>query len=235
MTAILTNRASFERPSLVREEVYQHLREAVLGGEFSPGERLAESELAARLGVSRTPVREALMRLTQDKLLETEANKGVRMRSVNAQEARDTYLVRGELDGLAAALAASAHTPQDADTLQAALSALEQTAPGDYRQQTLLDLAFHRSVVEAAHNSVLAALSRDLEVRVALIKHQTRSFNAYPATHAQHSAIAQAVLNRDPQAARQAAETHVATFAELVMREFESLPSHLPAPNEEPQ
>lgn len=104
--------------------MYGHLRRAVLDGEIAPGERLGEVELGERLGVSRTPIREALARLTQDGLLVAEANKGVRVRTVSAREARDTYVVREELDGLAAALAAQAHTPADAVSLRAALEAL---------------------------------------------------------------------------------------------------------------
>ncbi|WP_394649023.1 GntR family transcriptional regulator, partial [uncultured Deinococcus sp.] len=92
--------ALFERPTLVRDEVYEHLRRAVLDGELVPGERLGEAELCERLGVSRTPIREALMRLTQDGLLVAEANKGVRVRRVSAAEAQGAYVVREELDGL---------------------------------------------------------------------------------------------------------------------------------------
>ncbi len=215
---------AFERPTLVREGVYLHLREAILGGEFLPGERLGEVELGARLGVSRTPIREALMRLTQDGLIDTEANKGVRVRRLDVQEVGETYVVREELDGLAAALAAQHHTPGDARALRLALTQLdhasESAAPGDYREQTLLDLAFHRSIVDAAHNAVLRSLARDLEVRVSLIKHQTRNYNAYVHTHDQHAAILEAVLARDAEAARQAARQHVRTFAALVMSDL---------------
>ena len=207
----------FERPGLVRDGVYGHLRRAVLDGEFAPGERLGEVELGERLGVSRTPIREALMRLTQDGLLVSEANKGVRVRTVSAAEARDTYVVREEFDGLAAALAAQAHTPEDAETLRAALNTL-QTAPGtDYRQQTRLDLAFHAAVTLSAHNAALVELARGLEQRVALIKHQTRTYNAHPDTARQHAAILEAVLARDAAAAREAARLHVRTFGQLVL------------------
>ncbi|GAA5532040.1 GntR family transcriptional regulator [Deinococcus aluminii] len=209
---------SFERPTLVRDGVYGHLRRAVLDGEIAPGERLGEAELGERLGVSRTPIREAIMRLTQEGLLVAEANKGVRVRTVSAAEARDTYVVREELDGLAAALAAQAHSEADAQTLRAALNALNAAPGGDYREQTRLDLAFHQGVALAAHNAALADLARGLEQRVALIKHQTRTYNAHPDTEAQHAAILQAILARDADTARAAARTHVRTFAALVMQ-----------------
>ncbi|MEW6421011.1 MAG: GntR family transcriptional regulator [Deinococcota bacterium] len=210
--------ASFERPTLVRDGVYGHLRRAVLDGELAPGERLGEAELGERLGVSRTPIREAIMRLTQEGLLVAEANKGVRVRTVSATEARETYVVREELDGLAASLAAQAHTEDDAAMLRAALGALNAAQGSDYREQTRLDLAFHQAVTLAAHNAALAELARGLEQRVALIKHQTRTYNAHPDTQAQHAAILEAILARDAASARAAARTHVRTFAALVLQ-----------------
>lgn len=208
---------SFERPTLVRDGVYDHLRRAVLDGDFLPGERLGEAELGQRLGVSRTPVREAVMRLTQEGLLVAEANKGVRVRQVSAEEARATYVVREELDGLAAALAAANHTAEDARHLEEALARLGAARTEDYRVQTRLDLAFHAAVTAAAHNLPLAELARGLEQRVALIKHQTRTYNAHPDTAAGHAAILAAVLSRDAEAAREAARRHVRTFAPLVL------------------
>ncbi|MFK7603008.1 GntR family transcriptional regulator [Deinococcus sp. SM5_A1] len=211
---------AFARPVLVRDGVYEHLRRAVLDGEIAPGERIGEVELGERLGVSRTPIREAIMRLTQDGLLMGSANKGVRVRTVTAQEARDTYAVREELDGLGAALAAAAHTAADAAALRAALGEINAARDGDYRQQTRLDLGFHRAITGAAHNAALGDLARNLEQRVALIKHQTRTYNAHPDTAAQHAAILKAVLDRDAAAAREAARLHVRTFAALVVNEM---------------
>lgn len=207
----------FTRPTLIRESVYDHLRDAILNGEFQPAERLGEVELTERLGVSRTPIREAIQRLTQDGLLESTPGRGVRIRVVSALEARDAYLVRETLDGLAASLAARAYTPAHAEALEATLLELEAANQDDYREQTRLDLAFHRRLAQAAQNQPLLDLARDLEQRVALVKHQTRIYNSHPQTAAQHRAILRAVLDRDPDAAREAAMLHVRTFAGLVM------------------
>jgi len=216
----------FTRPTLIRESVYDHLRDAILNGEFQPAERLGEVELTERLGVSRTPIREAIQRLTQDGLLESTPGRGVRIRVVSAAEARDTYLVRETLDGLAAALAAQHHTPAQATTLERTLRDLEAASSDDYREQTRLDLAFHRHIAQAAHNVPLLDLARDLEQRVALVKHQTRVYNSHPQTAAQHRAILRAVLDRDETAAREAAALHVRTFAALVMDNLGETPTH---------
>lgn len=207
----------FTRPTLIRENVYDHLRNAILNGEFQPAERLGEVELTERLGVSRTPIREAIGRLTQDGLLEGTPGRGVRIRVVSAHEAQSAYVVRETLDGLAAALAATAHTDADAGALEATLRELEAASSEDYREQTRLDLTFHRRIAQAAHNLPLLDLARDLEQRIALVKHQTRVYNSHPQTAAQHRTILQAVLARDQEAAREAAALHVRTFAALVM------------------
>ena len=207
----------FTRPTLIRESVYDHLRDAILNGEFQPAERLGEVELTEKLGVSRTPIREAIGRLTQDGLLEGTPGRGVRIRVVSVHEAQSAYVVRETIDGLAAALAAHAHTDTDAGALEATLRGLETASSEDYREQTRLDLAFHRRIAQAAHNLPLLDLARDLEQRIALVKHQTRIYNSHPQTAAQHRAILKAVLARDQEAARRSAALHVRTFAALVM------------------
>lgn len=222
----------FERPKLIRDGVYKHLRQAVLTGKLPPGQHLAETELGEQLGVSRTPIREALQRLVQDGLLVAQANKGVRVRQLSAYEAKEIYVVRQELDALAAALAAEHHTADDAQALQQALEQLEHANQQDYRTQTQLDLAFHAQITAAAHNHTLSELSRDLEQRIALIKHQTQTYNAHPDTKAQHTTLLQAILKRDTHSAREAARQHVRTFAELILQELaaEFKPNH-PNPN----
>ncbi|ADV67014.1 GntR family transcriptional regulator [Deinococcus maricopensis] len=220
----------FERPALIRDEVYGHLRDLIVRGELTPGEKLAEIDLCARLGVSRTPIREAIQRLVQEGLLDASANRGVRVRRVTAQEARDAYRVRETLDGLAAELAAHHHTPEDARDLQTALGTLD-AAPDDYRTQTQLDLAYHAVITRAARNPVLADLARTLEHRVALIKHQTRTYNAHPDTRTQHHAILDAILARDGQRARDAAQAHVRTFAALALHDLEHPDAAQETPN----
>jgi DNA-binding GntR family transcriptional regulator len=216
---------AFQKPRPLASEVYAHLRSAILDGEYLPAERLGEVELTARLGVSRTPVREALLRLGQAGLLEVLPGRGARVRVISQEEARGVYVVRATLDALAAELAAVHHTPADADALVTALAVLEAAQGREYREQTRLDLAYHRAITQAGHNAPLADLARDLEHRVALIKHQTRRYNAHPQTSAQHRALLDAILARDPAAARQAATLHVQTFAVLVQAEL-AAPQH---------
>jgi len=210
----------FERPGLIREEVYTHLRRAVLEGQFEGGAKLSELELSERLEVSRTPIREALHKLAQEGLLEQSANKSVRVRRVSSAEALETYAVREVLDALAARTAALEHTDADADLLEGALNQLE--APNtDALEQTRLDMAFHRAIARASHNGVLIEGLARLEGALALVKVQTRTYNARLETRPQHRAILEAILKRDTEQAALHASLHVRTFAPLVVAELE--------------
>ena len=210
----------FERPTLIREEVYTHLRRAVLEGQFEGGAKLSELELSERLEVSRTPIREALHKLAQEGLLEQSANKSVRVRRVSSGEALETYAVREVLDALAARTAALEHTATDAALLEAALFQLEASGT-DALEQTRLDMAFHRAIARASHNRTLIEGLARLEGALALVKVQTRTYNARPETGPQHRAILEAILKRDGEQAALQATLHVRTFAPLVVVELE--------------
>lgn len=210
----------FNKPGLIREEVYSHLKNAILEGDFVTGEKLAELELVERLGVSRTPIREAMQRLTQEGLLESVANKSVRVRKIGVQEARETYAVREILDALAAKTAALMSNTQDLERLVLALERLENAGDQPFKTQTKLDLAFHREIAKASHNAVLLEHLTALEYKVALIKQRTQTYNAAPETASQHRAILEAILARDADRAAQAAALHVRTFAPLVIAEL---------------
>lgn len=217
----------FERPNLIREQVYSHLRRAVLEGQFAGGTKLSELELVGQLEVSRTPIREALQKLTQEGLLEGSANRSVRVRQVSSGEARETYAVREVLDALAARTAALEHTSEDAVLLQNALHALEH-APDDFQIQTQLDLAFHQAIARASHNTVLMESLARLEGTLSLVKVQTRTYNARPETRPQHRAILEAILQRDAEQAALEAALHVRTFAPLVVAELERVQNSNP-------
>ena len=96
----------FQRPSSVREAAYGHLRDSILRGSLLPGTRISEPNLAEQLGISRTPVREALQRLSQEGLVELTPAKGARVRVLSAEEVREVYEARAMLEGEAARLAA---------------------------------------------------------------------------------------------------------------------------------
>jgi len=210
-----------QRPNLVREAAYERLKELIVGGRLQPGERLSEPALAGSLGVSRTPVREALQRLAQEGLVEVQPGRGARVRTLTPAEVAEVYEVRALIEGEAAGRAAGRCDEAGLTRLEEALAELESAAPGDYAAQIAADARFHSLLVAAAGNGVLERLFHDLDSALALTRQYSRDLNQTPETRQQHHAITAAIRRRDPEAARAAAILHVLAFKDTVLRRIE--------------
>ena len=213
----------FARPNLVRDEVYDHIKTEILTGKLSSGERLGEIALAERLGVSRTPVREAVQRLVQDGLVEVEANKGARVRALSIAQIEETYAVREALDGLAARLAAEHRTDADLNRMRDALDKLETSPSGAYLEQVGIDLEFHAAIAGASRNTVLDGVLRGISETVTRVKQLTRETNQTKETRTDHHAILTAIQKRDPDAAERTARVHVRRFQTLVIGQIQEV------------
>ncbi|WP_117237567.1 GntR family transcriptional regulator [Thermus sediminis] len=207
----------FRRPNQVREAVYGHLRGLLLSGRFAPGERLSEPLLAKELGVSRTPVREALMRLAEEGLVELVPGKGARVRVFTPEEVEEVYGARALLEGEAAREAALRATPWELSQLEAALKAIDEAPEGDYPEQMRRDLEFHRTLVRLSGNKTLYGLYEDLLATLALVRSAVPMLSQEEATRREHQAILEALRARDPEGARRAVEAHVFRFRDLVV------------------
>jgi DNA-binding GntR family transcriptional regulator len=207
------------------DEIAFRLQAAILDGEFPPGTHLQQDELCARFGVSRTPVREALRKLQAQHLVDLVPNKGATVRTPTKTELAEVYVLRAELEGFAAQLAAPNITPEGLAALQfaedasgeavAALEAgmLESAGPTSFNTRiTLANEAFHDTVHAAAGNArlrqYLAELQnffpKDYVWRAVRSADEARSLNVDD-----HAAIRAALADRDGSRARRAMEAHV--------------------------
>ncbi|GIW29205.1 MAG: GntR family transcriptional regulator [Meiothermus sp.] len=214
--------AQFQRPHSVREAAYAHLRGAILMGALLPGARISEPGLAQELGVSRTPVREALQRLAQEGLVELLPGKGARVRVLSAEEVREVYDVRALLEGEAAALAAQNATEDELSRLERLLQALDVLPKEAYAQQMQVDFDFHTALIEAAHNKTLARIYADLRSSLTLVRSFQQTLSQHPKTRQQHRAILSALKARNPAEAAEAARAHVRYFRDLVMQSLQA-------------
>ncbi|GIW31200.1 MAG: GntR family transcriptional regulator [Meiothermus sp.] len=214
--------AQFQRPHSVREAAYSHLRGAILTGSLLPGARISEPGLAQELGISRTPVREALQRLAQEGLVELLPGKGARVRVLSAEEVREVYDVRALLEGEAAALAAQNATEAELDRLERLLQVLEALPKEAYAQQMQVDFDFHTALIEAAHNKTLARIYADLRSSLTLVRSFQQTLSQHPKTRQQHQAILSALKARNPAEAAEAARAHVRHFRDLVMQSLQA-------------
>jgi DNA-binding GntR family transcriptional regulator len=134
---------------------YQRLRELILSGELEPGAVINQEILAKRIGISTTPLREALRRLKQSGMVELGAHKDARVATLNAEEARDLLELRRSLDPLAVGLAAERRTKADIAGMRAALTGLQPLPGHPEVSQLIAHRRFHTTVYEASHNDLL--------------------------------------------------------------------------------
>ena len=192
--------------------VGEAIEEMIVSGELTAGDRINESALASRLGVSRGPIREACRRLEEAGLLESATNQGVFVREMTLEEARDLYEVRGALSGLAGRLIVERASASAVSDLRARVDAMDAVARvNDFSTYYGLNLAFHGALIDAAANPALTHSYRSIANQLHLFRRrglvQTGSLMV---SNAEHHEIVDAILARDTDAAEQAMRRHVA-------------------------
>lgn len=134
---------------------YTRLRDGILSGEFEPGTVLQQAMLAKTIGISTTPLREAMRRLMSEGLVELDAHRDARVSSLTAEEARDLLEVRISLDPLAASLAAQRRTKDDIRRMRETLGQIEPLRSNPSVYDLRSHRAFHTAIYEASHNDLL--------------------------------------------------------------------------------
>lgn len=205
-------------PTVVRsfsyDQVYRLLRRALLTRQIVPGTRLVEVEVAARLGVSRTPVREALRRLESDGVVVRRRGGGLEAAAMTASEVRDLFLVRGALDRLAARLASERASKSDWDLVRSAVAAMGAAiAEHGQASEEFHDhhLSVHAAIYELAFGPRLSAVMRSSvlhSVEMAADLSYSVPHTTSPAL-AQHEQLVAELACGDPQRAEAAADAHV--------------------------
>lgn len=139
-----------------RDLVRNRIREAILGGEFSPGEHLNEVDMAVRFGVSATPVREAFRELEQTGLIVVVPHRGAVVRSLTHQDLAEMYSLRAHLERFAVHVALPRLVDEDFDELERVVDEMEKEArAGNVSLMVEIDVAFHRLIVERADHRLL--------------------------------------------------------------------------------
>ena len=134
---------------------YRQVRDRILSGELQPGAVIQQRELASRIGISTTPLREALRRLKSEGLVELDAHRDARISPLRGEEARDLLEMRKSLDPLAAGLAAQRRTNADIQAIRAALALIEPLPTPPAVSQLVAHRNFHAAIYRASHNDLL--------------------------------------------------------------------------------
>lgn len=218
------------RKGLLVEEATKILREAMLSGKLEPGQRLVQSTLGETLGISRTPLREALFALAREGLVTISDSRRVRVTSLEPHEAAQIYEVRETLEGLAARLAASRANSTDLRRLRNVLEKMATCVEnGDARSWIELNTEFHQIIADATGNghlkNILTLTSRSLHMFYPMLwLNPERPKGAL----AEHLELYGAIADGDAVRAEELARTHVFRTSQLAAK---ALNPHQPIDN----
>jgi DNA-binding GntR family transcriptional regulator len=214
-----TGVAPLRRRRLV-DDATQTLRDAILNGRLPAGARLRQMDLAGRLGISRTPIRDALGRLHQEGLIELLPRGGVRVVLLDLDEAVELYDLREVLDGLASRLAARHASAETIARLEKALARMAQCVERqDANQWFPAHVAFHDAIFRAAGHRRLLGLASLVRLSIRhfhplLLKAEHRLRDAY----GEHREILAAIRARDAEGAERLGRAHIVNAREIVLK-----------------
>jgi len=206
--------ANGQRP--LSDTAYESLRHAIYSGRFRPGERMHEGELAAWLGISRTPLREALNRLHGDGLLAAAPRRGLIVTQLERNEIAALYSVREVLEGLAGRLAAQNASAAEIDAMRELLKQQARTGKDDGAALARLNRRFREMVHLATRNRFLITALETFETPVAVLPSPAFATSGHGATSLKdHADLLKAIEKRDGDRAAELSETHMRAMARL--------------------
>lgn len=202
----------------LRDVVFNTLREAILRGDLQPGERLMELQLADKLGVSRTPIREAIRMLEQEGLAVTMPRKGAEVAGMTLKDMEDVLEIREALDDLAVRIACDKITDEQLKHLTDVKEEFEEsTKTGDVKKIAQADVNFHDVIYEATGNVKLVTLLSNLREQVYRYRVEyIKDPNNYPKLMKEHESIVEGLRSHDKQAVTLAMQEHVRNQAVAV-------------------
>ncbi|HPU78479.1 MAG TPA: GntR family transcriptional regulator [Thermosynergistes sp.] len=194
-----------------REAAFEKIKEAIIKGHFKPGEKLVEQTLAQEMGVSRTPVREAIRRLEAEGFVVSIPRKGVVVSRADKEEIVQLYSIRAELEGLAARWAIENADEDDMRKLDEAISRMEETAAsGDLDGVVQSNALFHDAIAQASKSRILCTLLKTLQDNIQRFRFQSLHLPGRPvAALAEHKEIVAAIKEKKAEEADRLLKEHL--------------------------
>lgn len=204
----------------LRETVCEVLRNAIKRGILEPGERLMEVQLAEELGISRTPVREAIRKLEQEGYVIMMPRRGTYVSSLSVHDVKEIFEIRSALETLAAVLATMRIEPEELDKLRALLTEIEgHIKNNDMDKIVATDIEFHGLLYQVSRNERLVAIISNLMEQLARFRTLSMSYpGRLQETLAEHRAMVEAIAAGNEDAAREAAERHMEQAEETLLK-----------------
>lgn len=201
-------------PTTKNDYAYTEIRRRILLGELAAGTAIPQAVIAAELGLSTTPLREAIRRLSAEGLVEVTAHRDARVTPVTVEEARHLYEVREHLDPLATRLAAQRRTDSEVVEIERRLEALSPLHATSDLDGLLAHRAFHRAIYHAGHNPILSTTLDQLwdkadRYRVVTLQHSAASTSDRERVAAEHQALYEAVRDQREDDACDVMRSHI--------------------------
>ena len=205
----------------LREMVYEELKIQILTGAIVPGTRMMEVDLAEEMGVSRTPIREAIRKLEKEGLVTIEPRRGAYASRISTQDMVEILEVRQDLEGLAAFFAATRMKDDEMDELRKIAARYnEAVAAGSMQDMIRYDTQFHRLIVDSCNNKILVNMVEQLQELVLRFRYiYYDNFRRAENMPEEHREIIEAIESGDEVRARAAADVHIDRLKQLVIEE----------------
>jgi len=219
MSDNLFNQDGAEKYSL-RGKIFNILRQKILDGKYLPGDSLIETKLAEELGVSRTPIREAIRQLELEGLVDSIPNKGVIVRGISAKDIEDIYTIRTMLEGLAARWAVEKISNQELENLKNNFELMEfYTAKGDIEQIAKLNTQFHEIIFKATKSGILQHILTDFQYYVQWARYYSLKSPGRPLeTLEEHRKIVGALYSKNPDNAEKYVNEHIINSSRNIVK-----------------
>lgn len=203
----------------LREIVFEVLRESILSGKFAANERLMETQLAEEMGVSRTPVREAIRKLELEGLVVMVPRRGAYVASMSVRDISETFEIRSALEGLAAKLAVERISPEELDAMELTVLRMSKYIDGK-ELDTLIDIdeEFHDTLVRASRNQRLAQMISTLREQIKRFRRASLSSEQRrKLILGEHRQILEAISERNGELAQQLVLEHISNSEDRLL------------------
>ena len=206
----------------LRDVVFNTLRQAILTGELKPGERLMEIHLANKLGVSRTPIREAIRKLELEGLVIMIPRRGAEVAQITEKSMNDVLEVRRAMDALCVELACERISEQELKALGDACQAFEEAVKGsDIKIIAQADVAFHDIIVQATGNLRLVQLVNNLSEQMYRYRFEyLKDASRHQSLIEEHRLIYGSIIKKDKEEASKAAKLHIDNQEKAIMHQI---------------
>lgn len=208
----------------LREIVFEELRSLILTGRIEPGTRMMEIELADEMGVSRTPIREAIRKLEEEGLVIIEPRKGAYVSEISIPDIVNILEVRENLDGLAAFFAAQRISESGKERLHEVYEQFNKAVEGGNMDEMIkYDTLFHKIIVDETQNSYLVNIMERIQELVVRFRYiYYKDFKRAEDMPNEHKIITDAIISGDADTARMESELHIRKLKELILSESDS-------------